>query len=418
MELPSGYQTSVKLRATGSLPPTQLDATGKFVAGGVETTDAKASKENAAPVVEERKDKKSYCIDLLIEGCVDSFVDFLKITHNAPGAEAVGGGEKKAGAKKLDIVYLKDTLEKAETNRRAMNYNTAVDGYNGLAEYFDKIGETKSSRYFFERCIAVAQEAGASDALAKANLNMGMCEEKLLNWEAAMGYHETALELSSASEKTLPLQIKSAFQLCTVYKILAEKYLASKTPSLEEIRAASDLFEKCVACAKLAKDAKLEGQNCHQLGKVKILYGEYDESIRLQKQYLEFCERQKDRSGEANARAALAQAYEALGHTKEAMNQLERLLVVAAEAGEVEAQAQACLNLGLLYGEDPKAITLLERHFKLVTELQDRDLIDAARVILGMTKGKAQFGQYMNLVQNDLRSLLAWKTRREPIPMS
>jgi len=122
MDFPTGYQTSCGFRVTGTLPPGQLDKTGKSLleseyqpsgyspggspgaspsvspaasptAGGKGAGDADgrhvvdaaqlaeaqqgSAKADAALVV----DKKQQCIDLLIAGCVDSFVDLLKITH-------------------------------------------------------------------------------------------------------------------------------------------------------------------------------------------------------------------------------------------------------------------------------------------------------------------------------------------------
>jgi len=65
--------------------------------------------------------------------------------------------------------------------------------------------------------------------------------------------------------------------------------------------------------------------------------------LRLQRQYLQICEAEGDKSGEATARAALAQAYQGMGDTKLAIQELEILLTVAANAGELEAQAQACM---------------------------------------------------------------------------
>ncbi len=38
--------------------------------------------------------------------------------------------------------------------------------------------------------------------------------------------------------------------------------------SPEAIAAAGELYEKCVACARLAKDERLAGVNCFRLGKV------------------------------------------------------------------------------------------------------------------------------------------------------
>jgi len=69
------------------------------------------------------------------------------------------------------------------------------------------------------------------------------------------------------------------------------------------------------------------------LGRVKTLLGDYNEAIRLQKIYLNICtsEEPVDQVGEASARAALADAYEALGAVTDAIQQLEILLTVAAD---------------------------------------------------------------------------------------
>ena len=62
------------------------------------------------------------------------------------------------------------------------------------------------------------------------------------------------------------VQARAAVQLCGVYQVLAEQRLDNVDP--EAIAAAGDLYEKCVACARLAKDEKLAGINCFRLGKV------------------------------------------------------------------------------------------------------------------------------------------------------
>jgi len=53
------------------------------------------------------------------------------------------------------------------------NFHHCIDHYNGLAEYFGVL-DLKSAKYFYRRCIDVAQEVGAQDTLAKAHLNLGM----------------------------------------------------------------------------------------------------------------------------------------------------------------------------------------------------------------------------------------------------
>ena len=81
------------------------------------------------------------------------------------------------------------------------------------------------------------------------------------------------------------------------------------------------------------------------------------------------------------------------------------------------------LSLGLLYqdraahmdGAYEKSIALLEKHFQVARELKDRDLVEAARVILGMARANGRLTNYMDAVKGDLSKLLEWKSRRVPI---
>ena len=41
-----------------------------------------------------------------------------------------------------------------------------------------------------------------------------------------------------------------------------------------------------------------------------------------------------------------------------------------------------------------------------------RNAVDNARVNLGMSRGNAQIGTYMNVISYDLSGLLLWKNRR------
>merc|ERR1711972_259082 len=105
----------------------------------------------------------------------------------------------------------------------------------------------------------------------------------------------------------------------------------------------------------------------------------------------------------------------AVGNTQEAIKQLENLLNVASEAGELQAQASACLNLGILYngrGDHEKSVELLERHFDLARQIGDRKLIDSARVVLGIVRGARNLKSYIGVVNNDLDKLLRWKSTR------
>lgn len=358
-------------------------------------------------------DKQQLCIDLLMVGCVQSFVDFFYIAHRkVPVPDAPPDAEPKD----IDIpdntlVFLKETLETAETERRAKQHAGCIDNYNTLASFFEKGHDLKSSMYFHKRCADVATEVDDRESIAKANLNLGSCEEKGNNWRSAMQFHEIALQISTAAD-CLPLQVKAASRLTHVYQILAEH-----SEKENHDNDATGLYERCLTCAQLSKDAKLEGNACHRLGLSKHKTGHYAPAIELQQQYLEICRAHDDRIGESAARAALAHVYEATGDASKAIQQLESLLSVASQAGELKAQAGACLNLGLLYnGRDhEKSVELLEQHFDLARQIGDRRLVDSARVVLGMVRGTGKLGSYINVVNNDLERLLTWKSKRSPL---
>lgn len=362
-------------------------------------------------------DKQQLCIDLLMVGCVQSFVDIFYITHRTVSMPNSENPLDEKNGKDLDIpedtlIFFKETLETAETARRLRNYQTCFENYNTLAEYFEKVPDLKSAMYFYQRCADVASEISAVESIAKANLNMGTCEEQANHWESAMQFHERALEIATSAD-SLPLQIRAAARLTHVYQVRAERFEREGKDGV-----ATALYERCLECARVSKDISLEGTAYHKLGLSKYKTGHYDQAIEHQKQYLDICRMHDDRVGESAARAALAHAYEATGSPEEAIRQLENLLNVASEAGELKAQASACLNLGILYngrGDHEKSVELLEQHFDLARQLGDRKLIDAARVVLGVVRGSGKLRSYIDLVNNDLDKLLKWKSKRQAL---
>merc|ERR1712226_1335972 len=93
------------------------------------------------------------------------------------------------------LIFLKETLEKAETARRMKNYQHCFESYNDLAQYFERVPDLKSAMYFYQRCADVATDVDARESISKANLNLGTCEEKADNWQGAMKFHEHALQI-------------------------------------------------------------------------------------------------------------------------------------------------------------------------------------------------------------------------------
>lgn len=91
MNFPPAFSSSGAKNVTGTLPPNVLDATGRrgvTVVGdapvnAVPNPSKVAEAQNGLAEKQEEVlvDKKALCIELLVGGCVNSFVDFLKITH-------------------------------------------------------------------------------------------------------------------------------------------------------------------------------------------------------------------------------------------------------------------------------------------------------------------------------------------------
>merc|ERR1719159_2359533 len=184
-------------------------------------------------------------------------------------------------AKDLDLpedtlMFVKETLESAESARRAKNYHHCFESYNVVSDYFEKANDLKSAMYFHQRCSDVAVEVDAHESVAKANLNLGTCEEKANNWESAMKFHERALQIATAAD-SLPLQIKAASRLTHVYRVLAEQCEKEKRDA-----DATAFYERCLNCARLSKDSALEGSACHKLGKSKYNTGNFEDAIDLQ----------------------------------------------------------------------------------------------------------------------------------------
>eukprot|EP00913_Durusdinium_trenchii_P004016 g3719.t1 len=173
-------------------------------------------------------DKQQLCIDLLMVGCVQSYVDFFYITHRkaAPKEGAPEDEVKDVVIPEETLIFLKETLEQAESARRLRSYLQCYESYNSLAEFFEKVPDLKSAMYFYQRCADVAAEVDAWESIAKANLNLGSCED-LLN-------------------------------------------------SAHHVGATIQLYERCLTSAQLSKDAALEGSACHKLGLSKHKTGHYE----------------------------------------------------------------------------------------------------------------------------------------------
>ena len=99
---------------------------------------------------------------------------------------------------------------------------------------------------------------------------------------------------------------------------------------------------------------------------------------------------------------------------------MNRFLNIARDTENLKAQAEACSNLGVIHnrqGNFNAAVKFFEQAYDLMRSLLTgregtRKAVDQARVNLGMARGNARMGQYMNVINYDMSSLLQWKNNR------
>lgn len=192
----------------------------------------------------------------------------------------------------------------------------------------------------------------------------------------------------------------------------------SKTEALE-------LYLKALEAAQNAGDREAEGKASYAVGKVYINQGDPDKAIFYLRGYLSIAKSMEGEEGmeaQGEAYSALAAAYQEIGgeSADKAMECLKEFLRVAEGTNNLGAQADACINLGMVASKNNEldtAVHYFERAYHLRQRHRghsedNRKATERARMLLGMAKGNAKMGAYVNVVKCDLNSLLKWKVKR------
>lgn len=59
-----------------------------------------------------------------------------------------------------------------------------------------------------------------------------------------------------------------------------------------------------------------------------------------------------------------------------------------------------------------QAVSYFEKTFEIARNVGDSKLVNAARINLGMARGNLDLDAYMDVVNQDLKTLLQWKSKR------
>jgi len=376
-----------------------------------------------APIGDTEDDKQSVCIQTLVAGNGKAYIELFYLTHlaNQDVDEEVeptdDDEEAKPSANTTETVSnqnlgtLRELLTQAENAARVDDPMRCYEANQQIAELFEDGTAYEAAQTYYEKCLRIARESNNSEAEAGAYCRLGQLNERSGNNEKALEYHERYLGLANASgmEDESAEALKS---LVGTYMVRAEEMEAGG-----EREKAVEYYECCIKAAQECYDAHSEGIANHRLGKLWLQLGDTEKSISHQKAYLEYCKSvsPEDQEGIVAASASLADAYHAAGDVDEAVSNLRLCLEIAEATQSLEAQTQACNNLGLIYMKQDnfvKAVECFQRNFEIACSIGGKALIDNAKVNLGVAKGKSKMGKFMDLVCKDLPSLIQWKNNR------
>lgn len=381
---------------------------------------------------------------MLVEGFIDSFVDFFYLTHRAPAGGR--GGAEGSEAPPLDtMTFIKSHLTAAEEVGRRGDHVRVFEHYTELADHFFQGGDVKTAVYYYEKGADAATAAGDAACQSVACKKLGVAHESMGNVTSAIELLERHLALAQQLQD--PQQVTSAcFRLIEVYGTCARE--------LEEkgdLEGALEVYSKSLQAAISAKDVRSQGLATHRLGLLYRRLGRPQEAVEHQKRYAELSKQLGDQQGEAAAYAALAESFQDMGDSSVAVEYLENFLAIASKNNQLvralasdrpasislppppscvrmpralltlsqTSQYEACAALGAIsarQGEHAKAVGFFEKMFETAKTIGDRRLVDAARVRLGVARGHVALDAYMSMVRSDEQALLRWKSKRVGLP--
>lgn len=387
----------------------------------------KASPLNVSNII----DRTSLCLDILVQGHVDSFVDFFYLTHrynetkNNPGPVTKSNlthkslaGESNESIPLKDLTFIKENLTKSEEAHRKGDAARVFEGYEQLAYHFEKTEDFKTAIYFFEKCYDLAEHLNDPSKQTMANFNLGITYDRMGDVANSIVFHEKNLEilLQLQSLQGQSSSVEAAIKQGRDHLVEVYRRYAEGCEKKGDHKQAIDFYHKCLRTAKDANDMKNEGLATYRLGVACKNVNEIHQAIEHQKEYLQICQNLGDQLGEGAACAALAQSFQELGDVTVALEFLENYLEVATKNEQFLGQVEACTALGGIFtnqGNHDKAVSYFEKAFQIAQTLEDKRLVEPSRVNLGMALANVQLHDYLKLVTKDMDAVLQWKSRRK-----
>ena len=366
------------------------------------------------------QDKQSLCLEVLISGHVQAYVDFFYLTHR-PEAVAEGGehvpdlmSDDQVGIPAQMLPHVKMQLEAAEVARRRGDTHAVFTSYKQLADFFTGLEDQRTAIYFWEKCLEITQLTSDVDGEKRATRSLGLAHEAAKEITAAIKQYEAFLDLTGGTNDAAGSQTANE-HLVVAYEAMAVVLEASGQPE-----AAIEYRKKCLGAARASGDAFKESKADYDLGQAHETVGDMDHlemAVGHYEKHLAMAVKSENVEAQAGASYALAQVYQRIQDGEMTLKYLKEYLHLAQTSNSIRAQAEACCSLGVLYNTQAdyaNAVQYLERFFDFARQIGDRTMLDKARTYLGIARGNSVMPQYTKVVTQDLEALLRWKNRRTP----
>jgi tetratricopeptide (TPR) repeat protein len=401
------------------------------------------------------------CKQMLMDGFVQSYVDFYHLTHRHEdqlAAESSDNTIKKASTANTvsvpssmnvvlivpmsaeEMIFIRDNLVQAELARRQGDTTNVYTAYNRLADYYVHRKDWKTGFFFHEKCLEVAQLTSDVRAEMSANHALGAINQLMLNYDRARVHHEKHEQLA-LSVDIFEEVARANGELYKVYLVLAEKY--ELDGHLDE---ALEMYHRCDEAAKKAWDKAAEAEANGRIGNLMLNRGLVMECIPYLRNQSQLAADLGNPEARCRACSALALAFDLLGQPDKALTELQLVHTISEQSGDAYLQAHACRALGTLYskvGRLDAAVDILQRHFTLLKSIiyrpagqpqqqqqsggqkdsADNDPtkkisntdLDLARAYIGISRGNQSLGMYVFAINYDFTTLLDWKLNRSDL---
>ncbi|CAM9796981.1 unnamed protein product, partial [Choristocarpus tenellus] len=127
-------------------------------------------------------DRRGICESILVEGNVQTFVDFFYLTHRPRPTQDnfdLRQTPEEIKVPPREMVFIKNNLAAAESARRQGDTSAVYKSFNSLAQYFQDTNDPKTGVYFYEKCLEISRLTSDKKGEMSANHRLGLVYDRM-----------------------------------------------------------------------------------------------------------------------------------------------------------------------------------------------------------------------------------------------